>query len=255
MCLIDAEEKLVIFCCITVYRVGSAVDCVCKLVMCLINCQNLLNISAPIKTWLLFLLFRAPVIDVAKASSEQCHIVSWRRKLKTDLLNYLLVAVKILYAWLGNSTGPSVPQSREYFTELYNAWSQQFLNGTSTHYIPLSAMYACAMRGELSPCFIVFCSLLNVVHCDVIMLKLFAYGHLIINADYTAFVVWFVIIYCWPNLNIGLAGFSHGSSVNCSWFGLDLSTLAEMMGKNWQLVFKIILIVAGIVNLIEFLLV
>jgi len=32
MCLIDTEEKLVIFCCITVYRVGSAVDCVCKLV-------------------------------------------------------------------------------------------------------------------------------------------------------------------------------------------------------------------------------
>jgi len=57
-------------------------------------------------------------------------------------------------------------------------------------------MYACAMRGELSPCFIVFCSLLNVVHCDVIMLKVFACGHLIINADYTAFVVWYVIIYC-----------------------------------------------------------
>jgi len=57
-------------------------------------------------------------------------------------------------------------------------------------------MYACAVRGELSPCFIVFCSLLNVVHCDVIMLKLFACGHLVINADYTAFVVWYVIIYC-----------------------------------------------------------
>jgi len=99
MCLIDTEEKLVIFCCITVYRVGSAVDCVCKLVMCLINCQNLLNISAPIKTWLLFLLFRAPVIDVAKASSEQCHIVSWRRKLKTDLLNYHECVDVYLY-WL-----------------------------------------------------------------------------------------------------------------------------------------------------------